>query len=239
MKETNLVRALKLPRGIVSLIGGGGKTTLAHMLARQLPGKVIFCTTTRIFPSDTLPVITGGPEEIKAALQEHRAVCVGTPARQGKLAAPAAAMDTLCCLSDYVIVEADGSKGLPCKAHLDYEPVIPPESRRTILVVGASGFGQPIAAAAHRPERFAALCGAAPEDAVTPERLAAVLLAEGGFDTVVVNHMEGNDRESDARALAELLPVPVWGGSVRQDRVRRLNSHFEKLNGKFGNLIGK
>ena len=89
-------------------------------------------------------------------------------------------------------------------------------------MVGASGFGQPIAQAAHRPERFAALCGASAEDMVTPERLGAVLNAEGGFDTVLVNQMEDSGREAAARQLAALLPVPVWGGSLRAGQVRQL-----------------
>lgn len=213
--------ALAIPRGVTALVGGGGKTTLAHVLAGQLPGTVIFCTTTRIFPSDTLPVVTGGAAEITAALAHHRAVCVGTPAEQGKLAASAVPMDTLARLADYVIVEADGSKGLPCKAHLDYEPVIPPETARTVYVVGASGFGRPIGEAAHRPERFAQLCGASLEDTITPERLAAVLLAEGGFDVVAVNQLDGGGWET-ARQLARLLPVPVWGGGFRSGSLQRL-----------------
>lgn len=223
MREETLAQALALPKGVVSLIGGGGKTTLAHVLARQLPGTVVFCTTTRIFPSDALPVVTGGAEDIAAALREHRAICAGTSSQQGKLAASQVPLETLCRLADHVIVEADGSKSLPCKAHLPYEPVIPPESQRTILVVGASGFGQTIAAAAHRPERFAALCGATLEDTITPERLATVLLAEGGFDTVVINQMEGSGREAAARVLASLLPVPVWGGSLRSGMVYSLS----------------
>ncbi|HIS64689.1 MAG TPA: putative selenium-dependent hydroxylase accessory protein YqeC [Candidatus Avoscillospira avistercoris] len=222
MSGRSVANALALPRGVTCLVGGGGKTTLAHVLAAQLPGSVIFCTTTRIFPSETLPVVTGGPWQIAAALDRARAACVGTPAQQGKLAAPEASLEQLCLLADYVIVEADGSKGLPCKAHLEYEPVIPPETDRTILVVGASGFGQPIAQAAHRPERFAALCGASAEDIVTPERLAAVLNAEGGFDTVLVNQMEDSGREAAAGQLAALLPVPVWGGSLRAGQVRQL-----------------
>lgn len=222
MSARSVADALALPKGVTCLVGGGGKTTLAHVLAQQLPGTVIFCTTTRIFPSETLPVVTGGPWQIAAALDRARTVCVGTPAQQGKLAAPETPLEQLCLLADYVIVEADGSKGLPCKAHLEYEPVIPPEMDRTILVVGAAGFGQSIAQAAHRSKRFAALCCASEEDIVTPERLAAVLNAEGGFDTVVVNQMEDGSREAAARRLAALLPVPVWGGSLRTGQVRRL-----------------
>ena len=52
---TPLDRLLKIRPGVIAMIGSGGKTTLAHRLAAALPGRVIFCTTTRIFPSDTLP----------------------------------------------------------------------------------------------------------------------------------------------------------------------------------------
>ena len=207
---------LEIKRGILCLTGSGGKTTLAHELARQLPGTVLFCTTTRIWPSETLPVLKTPTEaEIRRALAEHRAICAGVPAERGKLAALPLPMAQLRQLADYVVVEADGSKGLPLKAHLSYEPVIPPETARTILLLGASGFGQPIAEAAHRPERFAELCGAAVGDAATPERVARVLAREGGFDTVVVNQVTDEARLEAARCLAGRLAVPVFAGEVQ------------------------
>lgn len=207
---------LGVGKGILCLTGSGGKTTLAHVLAGQLPGTVLFCTTTRIWPSDTLPVLTNPTEaDLREALMRHRAVCAGVPAERGKLAALELPMERLRQLADYVVVEADGSKRLPLKAHLSYEPVIPPETARTILVVGASGFGRPIAEAAHRPERFAELCGASVEDAATPERVARVLSREGGFDAVVVNQVTGADSAAAARTLAAALTVPVFAGEVR------------------------
>ncbi len=215
-------KTLDIRPGLTCLIGGGGKTTLAHVLARQLPGTVLFCTTTRILPSETLPVVLGSEAAAAAALAAHRAVCLGTPAERGKLAAPDVPPERLCRLADYVLVEADGSRGLPLKAHLAHEPVVP-AGARTILLVGASGFGQPIGRAAHRPERFAALCGAGPEGTATPERVAAVLLAEGGFDTVVVNQVDTEARRAAACRLAARLSVPVFGGEVRAGRLERLN----------------
>ena len=65
MSGRSVANALALPRGVTCLVGGGGKTTLAHVLAAQLPGSVIFCTTTRIFPSETLPVVTGSVSDGK------------------------------------------------------------------------------------------------------------------------------------------------------------------------------
>ena len=117
-----------------------------YVLAGELAarGTVICATTTRIRPPEHLPVLTGaGPAEISAALAERGCVCAGEPAEHGKLAAPALPVAQLAQLADYVLIEADGSKGLPVKAHLPHEPVIPPEARRTILLAGASAFFRP------------------------------------------------------------------------------------------------
>ncbi len=216
-----LWETLELTPGLICLTGSGGKTTLAHALAAGAPGPALFYTTTRILPSPVLPVVTEpSAAAVRAALAAHRAVCVGTPAEAGKLSAPSLPPEMLAALCRCRIVEADGSRALPLKAHLAHEPVVPPEADRVLLVVGASGFGRPIAEAAHRPERFAALCGAAVTDAATPERVAAVLLAEGGFDAVVVNQADGHAAE--AAALAARLPVPVYAGEVRQGRLARV-----------------
>ncbi len=211
--------------GVTCLVGSGGKTTLAHRLAEAVPGTAIFCTTTHIYPSGTMPYDPGDdPGRLRALLDEHRAVCIGTQVERGKLTAPEIGFDVLRTLADYVLVEADGSRRLPIKAHLAHEPVLPPERDRTILVVGASGFFRPIGEAAHRAERFAELAGAGLGDPVTPARVAAVLTREGGFDLVVVNQVTDERRLDAARALAARLEVPVFAGEVREDRLVRLEA---------------
>ena len=82
-------------------------------------------------------------------------------------------------LADYVLVEADGSRRLPLKAHAPHEPVIPPEAKRVLCVVGARGFGRPIQEAVHRPEVFCALTGTQPGDTASPENVMQALAAEG------------------------------------------------------------
>ena len=49
--KVGVVDALGLdrPPGIVSIVGGGGKSSLMFALARGLPGRVVMTTTTRIF----------------------------------------------------------------------------------------------------------------------------------------------------------------------------------------------
>ena len=202
--------------GVTALIGGGGKTTAMYVLARELSahGTVICTTTTRIWPPGRLPVLTGaGAAEIAAALAEKSCVCAGEAAEHGKLAAPALPMAHLAALADYVLVEADGSRGLPVKAHLPHEPVIPREAEQTVLLAGATGFGRPVREAVHRSGQFCRLTGADPDEPVTAENLARLLLAENLGDKVFVNQAETGTEQ--ARRLAALLSRPVFAGALQ------------------------
>ncbi len=208
---------LAVERGITALIGSGGKTTAMYLLAEELSrrGTVICATSTHILRPEHLPVLENpSPEALAAALAENRAVCAGCAAAEGKLTAPPLSWAALAALADYVLVEADGAHRLPCKAHLPHEPVIPPGATQTILLVGASGLGRPIREAAHRPEVFCRLSGRRPEDPITPAALAAVVRAEALGDKVLVNQVDGPEELAQARALAALLPIPVYAGSL-------------------------
>ena len=215
---------LEVEKGVTALIGGGGKTTLMYTLAEELRrrGTVVVTTSTHIQRPEQYPVLTAADDAaVAAALAEHGAVCVAGETAEGKLCAPALSFETLAALADFVLVEADGSKRLPMKAHAPHEPVIPPNARRTVYVVGADGFGRPIRQVCHRPERYAALCGAAEDDVVTPALEAAVLHAEGYANSwVYINKVE-NWRS--AEALAALLPGKVLAGSLWEKRYRALS----------------
>lgn len=218
--QMELEQALGIRPGVTAVIGGGGKTTLLRVLGEALAQKgrrVLLCTTTKILPFPGLEnLISPSEEDIRDAFRRHHLIAAGSPAPgTGKLTGPELPMAQLAALADYVLVEADGSAGRPMKAHAPHEPVIPPEANQTILVIGASGFGQPIFQAAHRPERYAALAGAAQEAAITPEIAAAVLLAEGLPDRVLVNQAETEARRAAARRLGELVACPVLAGSLR------------------------
>lgn len=205
---------LDIRPGVTALAGGGGKTTMMYTLAQELSahGTVLCTTTTRILPPEHLPVLACVD---RAELERVRCVCAGRPAAEGKLAAPAQSIGELAALADYVLVEADGSRGLPVKAHLSHEPVIPEEAGLTAVLVGASGFGRPIGEAVHRWERFCTLTGARPEAPVTAERLAAALTAEGFGDLIFVNQTETPEQMAEARRLAALLDRPVFAGALK------------------------
>jgi probable selenium-dependent hydroxylase accessory protein YqeC len=198
--------ALDIKKGVTAIIGSGGKTTLLHTLADELCGRVLLCTTTRMFPSDTYKTI---PDPTLETLQNDwgRVLCVGTPAEHGKLGPCSLPMAELLRAADYVLVEADGSKGLPLKAHAPWEPVIPEEASQTVCVVGASGFGKPIPEAVHRPELWT-------EPDTSPGAVARMLAQEGGFSKVYINQCQSPAAFAQARDLAQGLDCAVFAGSL-------------------------
>lgn len=215
-----LAERLGVAPGITAVIGSGGKTTLLEALGRQLAGRgrrVLLCTTTKIRPFPGIPWARSA-EELEAP--RGALLCAGRPVEgEGKLTDPGVPLERLLERFDYILAEADGAAGRPLKAHAPWEPVIPPGTGTLIQVVGASGFGRPIAQAVHRPERYARLAGV-PEDAPAgAETEAAVLRAEGFSGSVLlVNQAESREALEEARALARLLGPDrsVWAGSLRE-----------------------
>lgn len=210
---------LQIGRGVTAIIGGGGKTTLMEVLAEELSqkGSVILTTTTHIHRPAQYETLTDADEAlVSAVLSRSRVVCVGEAAEDRKLRAPRLSIETLARLADFVLVEADGSKGLPLKAHEAHEPVIPPCAQRVVAVAGIDGIGKPIGAVCHRSARYAQLALADEETIVTSEIAARALNAEGGFDRVYINKVESAAAYEAAQAMAKELSCPVVAGSLHQ-----------------------
>ncbi|WP_161566630.1 selenium cofactor biosynthesis protein YqeC [Senegalimassilia faecalis] len=138
---------LHIQRGLTAIIGSGGKSTLLRALAEELSrdARVIVATSTKMHVPDWCPVVLGASlDDVRMALCEASIVCAGSiHLPMGKLAEPRAAFSDLVCSADYVLVEADGAKTLPLKAHAEHEPVIPACAGRTVCVVGVDGLGAP------------------------------------------------------------------------------------------------
>ena len=215
-----LAKALDVRPGVTAIIGGGGKTTLMECLAEELSAqaRVIVCTTTHIYPEQNMPCLVSTSEaEIAAELARTRCVCVGSASESGKYSAPELPFCTLCALASYVIVEADGSKRLPAKAHAAWEPVLPPERNRTVCVFGASALGQPIQDAAHRPELYAPLAETSPDAVITPAIAARVLAKEGGFDVLFINQADVlEDPAAALQPFADALTCPAIYGALAE-----------------------
>lgn len=83
--------------------------------------------------------------------------------------------------ADAVFLEADGAKGLPCKAPAAHEPVLLPQS--DILLGGGQGLsalGRPLEQVCFRAPLAAALLGVAPDARLTPALLAQLLASPAG-----------------------------------------------------------
>ncbi len=231
----NLADLLRTDSGVLSVVGSGGKSTLVNELARELGCTVVIATSTHMLAPEGCPLLLDPTElDVEQALWYTRVVCVGTRAPgaegdAGKLCAPSLGFGTLSVLADRVLVEADGARRLPHKAHAAHEPVVPAESSQTIQVVGASGFGGRVGEVVHRPELMCAAVGCSASDECTPELYARFVANEHAAGVVHANNIVVNQADDQAgielavRFAAELRAcgdeTPVTAGSVREHRL--------------------
>lgn len=222
-QNTALHELLSVRQGVTAVAGSGGKTTLLKSLGTGLASigaRTILCTTTKFMGWDT---IAGGDllsaDEVEDALERHRLIWLGTPARNGKWGPPALEMSELALYADYVIAEADGSAGLPLKAHRGFEPVIPPEADQTIMLLGADGLEKPVMEAAHCPRLYAERAECGIDTAVTPEIAAKVLRAEGIGTRLVINKVHSESEADMAAKISALTDMPVYAGSLLEDTI--------------------
>ena len=168
---------------VISLVGGGGKTTLMYNLAAHCARKgwrVLAATTTHIMQPPGVVWAQTDAELFRLWKCGSYAVA-GTAAPGGKLTAPPQAqLERWMTLADIVLIEADGAKRMPCKAPAAHEPVLLPESDIVLAVAGLSALGRPLREVCFRLEQACALLGAAPETLLTPELLARLLASEQG-----------------------------------------------------------
>ncbi|MDO4178425.1 MAG: selenium cofactor biosynthesis protein YqeC [Phascolarctobacterium sp.] len=224
MKE-NLVELLQIKKGMTSIIGGGGKTTLMLVLAQELAkqGKVLVTTSTKILqPQICETLLDPTADEIREVLTQKQMLCVASLHASGKLCAPSIGFAKLSELADYVLVEADGSKHLPLKAHASFEPVIPKETNNTICVIGIDGLGKKISEACHRPKIFAKLVGTTEDDLITPDFLAKAIRKEALAQRFFINKIATSDEWKLAQEIAALLDKPVVAGSLWKGEYRCL-----------------
>jgi probable selenium-dependent hydroxylase accessory protein YqeC len=193
----SLIEALNLKeREMISLVGAGGKTTLMFALAKELQdlgSRVVTTTTTKIFyptAEESPSVLLGDASllsEIESRLARRGHVTWGAKhLPENKLAGVSLQdISTLWSsgLTDYLIVEADGSACRPLKAPNEKEPVVPSETTLFISVIGLSALGKPLNTQwAFRPEQISGLTGMALDGPINPEDLVSLIIhPQGGL----------------------------------------------------------
>ncbi len=180
------------PSGVVSFVGGGGKTSLMFHLAHQLSraGKrVLTTTTTKLF------VPTPDQSQIVLINVDPEAILSQTPSRlhksnhitaaavylvdSGKLqgfAPESIRIFQESGLFDWILVEADGAARRPLKAPAGHEPVVPSNTTVLVSVAGLEVLGKPLTEElVFRSELAVKLMGLALGEVITESALARLI----------------------------------------------------------------
>lgn len=206
-------------QSVISLVGGGGKTTTMCRLQKeyelaQIPSIV---TTTTHIQSLEEEWFLGEPsvDGLKERLETFGKAWCGEVTKKGKLQSfPEAFLREMISLGNPVIIEADGARRLPCKAPGPSEPVLVPETTMVLALYGMDALGKQIKEICFRPELVADLLGKSEEDSLTPSDIAVLAASEqGGRKSVtskmdyqvILNKADGMKDQDAAKQIAEDL----------------------------------
>lgn len=155
-----LEEAFSLKKGdVVSLVGGGGKTTLLFALAEELSSchaGIVLTTTTKIWPPLSSPSLDLFLSPDLSSIKEWIGrnfdrvsflIVAREKLENGKLQGlPPDWIGELASIRgvSFILVEADGAAGRPLKAPRDYEPVVPENTTLLVPVVGIDGLEAPL-----------------------------------------------------------------------------------------------
>lgn len=219
---------------VVSLVGGGGKTTLMYHLAqvsRTRGLRTAVMTTTKMGRPGPYCRSMAACQACWAA--GEYAVC-GERLNERRLVAPAPDfLAQLLVQADALFIEADGARCLPCKAPAAHEPVILPETDTVIAVMGLDALGQPVEKVCLRMEIVQALLGCGPEHRLTGADMARLLLSDQGSRKgvaqrdyfVVLNKCDDAQRLHAGREILELLRAQGQTRAVLTAGMRRSETY--------------
>lgn len=184
-----LLDVLGARRGVVCLVGAGGKKTTMYRLAALHPGRVALSSTSHMYAYDRAhvdTVIEIADSSTVASLDEgHRVVAYAgrtdTPKRVGGLSAERIQSIWSAGGFDLFLIKADGARARWIKAPAAYEPLIPDFTDRVVPVVSGRVIGRMLEdGIAHRPELLATIMGVRLDQPLEPAHLARLLVDERG-----------------------------------------------------------
>lgn len=228
----------------ICVSGAGGKSSFLRLMAREYPGRVVLTTTTHLGekqadlagshvilePGDQVSqelLAADQPLLVTAGKNRENKWCALSPEQLQDLHA-------LCQRTRSVLViEADGSRGLPVKAPGEAEPVIPAFTDLWVYVLGLSAIGKPLHEQnAHRPELIAKRTGTRLGEPITLKTLIDLFISplaglkaapDHSKRIAILNQMDLCQIPEPA-ILAEVSRVTFagydhfWVGSLRKTR---------------------
>lgn len=203
-----LYEALGIKPGITAFVGAGGKTTAIEEIAQELyqqKKRVVVTTTTHIFPPKgawcSAVLISPTKQQIQDAASMGICTVAGGINESGKLTNIGEfGLSMLEQCFDYILVEADGSRHMPCKVPASHEPVIPKDATTVVGVMGMTALEKPLQQVCFRAQLAAELLGISVCDRVTPPLLAHLACSSlalqkdcnGHRFSLLLNQMEQN-----------------------------------------------
>lgn len=166
---------------VISLVGGGGKSTLLEYLAECFAARgmrTAIMTTTRMACPEH---ISGSIEDCRACWAQGEYAACGERTENGKFRAPKdELLRALLEEADILIIEADGAHMRACKAPAEHEPVILPETDIVIGVMGIEVLDGAVGRICHRPEHVCALLGCGMDHLLSAADMADIFVSERG-----------------------------------------------------------
>lgn len=177
-KQDSIIDALDIEKNkIISVVGGGGKTSLIFALADEFVKsgkKVIVTTTTKMYEREDMCLFCQ-KEKIIKSLNENKFAFVGKRAENGKITADFDDIDDILDLCDILLIESDGSHHLPFKVPNENEPQIYPKTDIVIGVCGLSSLGKEIKYVCHRKEEAVNVLGKNESDVINEKDISFIL----------------------------------------------------------------
>ena len=181
---------------------------------RASPKRVLLTTTTKMgrLQADSVPTVCWSVDVAcaAAALDQTSPVMLVADGDDHKVTGPEPeTIDTLFAQAeaDFIVVEADGSRGLPLKAPAPYEPVIPSTSTLVVALVGVDAVGRPLGSVTHRPEVAHRFTGLGEDHILSTSDCARILSHPDGLlratprgARLVVAVTKANTKSDQARA---------------------------------------
>ncbi|MFC2061106.1 selenium cofactor biosynthesis protein YqeC [Elusimicrobiota bacterium] len=229
----HLQNALKLNpyKDVISLVGGGGKTSTLVRLGNELSDngkKVILTTTTRFEQLDFKMVRYFGDltsqiiGQIETGMANQPVIVAKRQVRGNKI--KGLSIKQIAKLNreinfDYMIIEADGAEKKSLKAHHKYEPPIPQCTTMFIVVIGFDIIGKRLNIAnVHRPRVVSRVINKPLDSSIHPGDILSVLKHPDGLlknrpaatrTVVILNKVkEHNMHEAEKLADDILKNVP-------------------------------
>jgi probable selenium-dependent hydroxylase accessory protein YqeC len=231
-----LLNALEIGRGIVCLVGAGGKKTTLYRLAMLYPGRVGITSTAAYIPPfpnriSAYQVITDEKQLltlVSAVAKTHRLIAYAQPsAKKGRLAGLSPTLIGKIHQQanfDISLVKADEAYNRWIKAPGAEEPIIPEETATVIPIVSVLAIGQPLSEKiAHRVKHIESIIRIKKGEILRPIHLARLLASSQGSLKKV--------SKAKVVPLINMIDGPVWEkqGIATAEIALTLTDRFDRI----------